>query len=96
MVEIYCFIAINFFIIIIQQFDNVNGLQLSLFIRRCCHNSRLVVDEDHLKWVTSEENYCHHQNSSMIFCVLKPLDFRKKSFYRDAIDALIHREGLEG
>ena len=61
----------------------------------CCRNSRLVVDENDLKWVTNE--YCYFQNSSMKIFVVKPLGFRKLSHASEMQnDALMYRVGLKG
>ena len=35
-------------------------------LANCCRNSRLVVDEDDLKWVINEKKYCYYSNSTLI------------------------------
>ena len=61
----------------------------------CCRNSRLVVDENDLNWVTNGKIYCYFLNISMQIFVLKPLGFRKLSYFSEMRnEALMHREGL--
>ena len=63
----------------------------------CYRNSRLVVDENDLQLVTNEKIYCYFYNISKKIFVLKPLDFRKLSYFSEMRnDALMHREGLKG
>ena len=61
----------------------------------CCRNSRLVVDENDLKWVTNEKIYCYFQKNSIKIFVLKPPGFRKLIHSSEMLnDALMHREGF--
>ena len=63
----------------------------------CCRNSRLVVDEDDLKWVANEKNVLLLLKQSHKKIYSKTLRYRKlgnSSEMRN--DALMHREGSNG
>ena len=66
--------------------------------RELLRNSRLVVDENDLKWVTSEKKYCYcFLNIPIKICVVKPPGFWKLSHCSEMRnDALMHREYLKG
>ena len=53
------------------------------------------MNEDDFKWVTNEKKIVLLINSSMKIFVLKPLGFRKLSYFSEMLnDALMHREGF--
>ena len=63
----------------------------------CCRNSRLVVDEDDLKWVTIEKNIVLFLKQFHENCHSKTTICRKCSNSSQMQnDALMHREGLKG
>ena len=77
--------------------SNLNIPLHPLQAANCCRNSRLVVDEDDLKWVKSKEN-CHVLVKQFhgIF-PSKSLSCGKSIMFSGMLnDALMHREGLKG
>ena len=63
----------------------------------CCRNSRLVVDEDDLKWVTNEKKILLFLKQLQENCGFKTTSCRKLSNFSEMQnDTLMHREGLKG
>ena len=61
------------------------------------YKPRIVVDEDDLKWVTTEKKILLLLLNSITIFVLESLGFRKLSHASEMQnDDLMHREGLKG
>ena len=88
---------------ICEQYFNLTFSSLTLHCHlhplqaaNCCRNSRLVVDEDDLKWVTNEKSIAIVK-TVLIKCPSETPMCRKLSHSSQMQnDALIHREGLKG
>ena len=75
------------FIIVIFHYNWMNS--------RC--NSRVIVDENDLEWVTDDKKILLLINSSKNIFVLKPIYCRKLSHFSEMQNgALMHQEALKG